>query len=146
MNEIIFPEEHLLDPARSKLHTLLSDPVINIAKQRIMKYNETTDSILFSEGLISIREMISDLERVRETCNVAQTNFLIEELFTRMREIDNVCKKIRRKRSIKNLSVEDAILIHQIDRYMVSLLGKSNNSLLLNLHPFLLECSKEVRK
>ena len=138
MNEIIFPEEHLLDPARSKLHTLLSDPVINIAKQRIMKYNETTDSILFSEGLISIREMISDLERVRETC--------IEELFTRMREIDNVCKKIRRKRSIKNLSVEDAILIQQIDRYMVSLLGKSNNSLLLNLHPFLLECSKEVRK
>lgn len=146
MNEIIFPEEHLLEPARSKLHTLLSDPVINIAKQRIMKYNETTDSILFSEGLISIREMIYDLERVRETCNVAQTNFLIEELCTRMREIDNVCKKIRRKRSIKSLSVEDAILIQKINLYMVSLLGKSYNPLLSNLHPFLLECSKEVSK
>lgn len=146
MNEIFFPEEHSLEPARSKLHTLLSDPVINIAKQRIMKYNETTDSILFSEGLISIREMISDLERVREVCNVEQTNFLIEELYRRIREIDNVCKKIRRKRSVRNLSVEDAILIQQIDLYMVSLLGKSNNSLPSNLHPFLLECSKEVRK
>lgn len=146
MNEIIFPEEHLLEPARSKLHTLLSDPVINIAKQRIMKYNETTDSILFSEGLISIREMISDLERVRDVCNVAQTNFLIEELFTRIREIDNICKKIRRKRRIKNLSVEDTILIQQIELHMTSLLGKSNKPLLSNLPPFLLECSKEVRK
>lgn len=146
MNEIIFPEEHLLEPARSKLHTLLSDTVINIAMQRIMKYNETTDSILFSEGLISIREMISDLERVRDVCNVAQTNFLIEELFTRIREIDNICKKIRGKRRIKNLSVEDTILIQQIELYMTSLLGKSNKPLLSNLPLFLLECSKEVRK
>ena len=146
MNDIIFPEEHSLEPARSKLHTLLSDPVINIAKQRIMKYNETTDSILFSEGLISIREMISDLERVRDLCNVAQTNFLIEELFTRIREIDNICKKIRGKRRIQNLSVEDTILIQQIELYMTSLLGKSNKPLLSNLPPLLLECSKEVRK
>ena len=69
----------------------------------------------------------------------------IEE-FAEKENIDNICKKIRRKRRIKNLSVEDTILIQQIELYMTSLLGKSNKPLLSNLPQFLLECSKEVRK
>lgn len=139
--EIIPISNNLPESIKKKAEDLLSELALKRATEYIRRYETETNAMLFSQGLIAIRDMVSYVDKYHSEISYQKLELIINELKFRVKEVDKIICKIRGKRSMTSLSDDDKKTVLEIEKALKVILNTKNNISLKNIVPFMIESS-----
>jgi hypothetical protein len=131
----------------NKINEVLSEAVLNKARDYIYKYETETDAILFHEGLLAIKQMCQQVANL----NLSSTKFndsyitsyesvhIKKALQRRIVDVNKIVLQARGRRPRPTLSDDDKKVISDIERKLENIFGATKDLSLTDIVSFLLE-------